>query len=412
MARSCFELVAISCERHGIGSRSHYLTEVGNSCLSVVTESGTTMSDQPEETQIAAELGKLAPEIVPILNHVDAAAQLMRWLSKQPKVPEQANYRAWELAALHLFNTGRVHGALGLFWGLYQLMLQAQSSGRRIHKGTPLVRISDCFARLGFRLHAKRYLMLTLCEDALEGRGIVSPETTGVYFRLIWIHGFPDAELERYARTFFQLAQKHPRRSLFPEALLQLVDDSWLTETPTAEEASFYRVNQHYARYALGQLGDAGGRELEILAEYLMSCLPGCRTQRRKRSGSTDYDMICAMEGLELDFRSELGRYFVCECKDWSLPADFTTMAKFCRILDSIKSRFGVLFSKNGITGAGKTRDAERERLKVFQDRGIVIAILGLSDLESVASGANLITLLRKQYETVRLDLIEQKFSA
>jgi hypothetical protein len=114
------------------------------------------------------------------------------------------------------------------------------------------------------------------------------------------------------------------------------------------------------------------------------------------------------MEGFDLDFRSELGRHFVCECKDWKKPADFSVMAKFCRVLDSTKSRFGILFSKNGITGKGKTTDGEREQLKLFQDRGIVIVVLSLDDLRQVGEGTNLIALLRSQYETVRLDLQAQ----
>lgn len=137
-----------------------------------------------------------------------------------------------------------------------------------------------------------------------------------------------------------------------------------------------------------------------------MSCMPGCRTARRRRSESTDYDLICAVEGFELDYRSELGRYFVCECKDWAKAADFTTMAKFCRVLDSTKSRFGILFSRNGITGAGNTAFAAREQLKVFQDRGIVIVVFDESDIRRVADGGNLIQILRQKYEVVRLDLL------
>jgi hypothetical protein len=44
----------------------------------------------------------------------------------------------------------------------------------------------------------------------------------------------------------------------------------------------------------------------------------------------------------------------LCECKDWTEPADFTAMAKFCRVLDGTKSRFGILFSRSGITDKGK----------------------------------------------------------
>jgi hypothetical protein len=100
------------------------------------------------------------------------------------------------------------------------------------------------------------------------------------------------------------------------------------------------------------------------------------------------------MEGFDVDFRSELGRYFVCECKDWDKPADFTTMAKFCRMLDSTKARFGILFSREGISGAGKSTNAERGQLKVFQDRGIVIVVIDFADLKAAASGASLIRLL------------------
>ncbi len=369
------------------------------------------MSVQPRQNLILAELGTLDPDLLPVFEQRDAASRLITLLPTRyspAQVAQPPGDRMWELAGLYFLNSNRVHEALGIFWGLYQHMLEAQGASNRIHKGMPLVWISDCFGRLGFPVHAKRYLMLTLCEDALREKGVVSPDTTGVYFRLVWGQGLPDEELQRYARRFFELAQEMPGEALFPEALLQRVDDGWLTQLPSADEASSYRVNPRYVRHLLEQLGGGTGEALELLAEYFMSCMPGCRTRRRERSGSTDYDIVCAMEGFDVDFRSELGRYFVCECKDWASPADFTVMAKFCRVLDSTKSRFGVLFSRSGISGAGETQFAEREQLKVFQDRGIVIVVLSLADLEKVASGANLIALLRRQYEAVRLDLRAQ----
>ena len=103
--------------------------------------------------------------------------------------------------------------------------------------------------------------------------------------------------------------------------------------------------------------------------------MPVCRARMRSRTGSTDYDVVCAVEGAGLDFRSELGRYFICECKDWNTKADFTAMAKFCRVLDSAKCSFGILFSKNGISGEGTATDAEREQMKVFQQRGMVVVV-------------------------------------
>ena len=259
---------------------------------------------------------------------------------------------------------------------------------------------------MGFVALPKRYLMLTLIEDAISEKGKVSSETGGIYFRLVWRHGLADSELQRYAAQAYELFVKHPTESLFPEWILQELDNDWMTEFPTSQEAAVYSANPRYVKRLIEQLGDTSGATLERVADYILSCMPGCRTTRRRRSQSSDYDIVCSVEGLEVDFRSELGRYFVCECKDWQSPADFTTMAKFCRVLDSTKSRFGILFSKHGISGQGRTVDAEREQLKVFQDRGMVIVVINQGDVEYVARGGNFINLLRAKYERVRLDLV------
>jgi hypothetical protein len=179
-----------------------------------------------------------------------------------------------------------------------------------------------------------------------------------------------------------------------------------MTQIPTPREAGVFITNLSYVQRLIGQLGDRSGQALEHLADYVLSCIPGCRSMRRVQSPSTDYDVVCSVEGHSLDFRSELGRYFVCECKDWSEPANFTAMAKFCRVLDSVKSRFGILFSKNGISGNDGSRDAGLEQRKIFQDRGIVIIVVDENDLKRVAAGANFISMLRSKYEAIRLDAV------
>jgi hypothetical protein len=247
--------------------------------------------------------------------------------------------------------------------------------------------------------------MLTLVENAIEQSGEIHPAELGSYPRLVWLAGMPDGEIHRYAKEANDIYMQDLRAGVFPEAILQTLDKEWITQGPTYQEAGTYVANQQYLRFLIGALGDGSGKKLETLAEYLMSCMPGCRTERRVNTQSTDYDVICSIDGLEHDFRSEFGRYFVCECKDWQKPADFTTVAKFCRVLDSIKSRFGILFSREGISGEGEARDADRERLKVYQDRGIVIVTIDNKDIEGLANGRNLISLLRKKYERVRLDL-------
>jgi hypothetical protein len=135
--------------------------------------------------------------------------------------------------------------------------------------------------------------------------------------------------------------------------------------------------------------------------------MPGCRTTVRKRTASSEIDIVCSVEGIETDFRSELGRYFVCECKDWKKAVDFTSVAKFCRILDSIKSQFGILFSPKGISGKKLSLDAASEPQKLFQNHGIGLVVIDQEDIAYVADGGNFINLLRNKYEKIRLDVAE-----
>ena len=341
----------------------------------------------------------------------DGSAKLYRELPKSlppEKVAIEGSneQRAWELVGLFFKEQTRFYDALSIFSALYDhLLLNQENTNKWFHKGMPLVWMYECYSKIDFPIHAKRYLMLTLCEDAIREKGHVSPDTTGVYFRLVWLNGLPDYVLTEYATKIYELRKSNPSVSLYPEWILQELDQNWMTEFPSPKEATRYIISTKYVKHLIESLGDSSGKTLERLAEYLLSCMPGCKTKRRKKSYSTDYDIICSMEGFDVDFRSELGRYFVCECKDTKKPANFTTMAKFCRVLDSIKSRFGILFSRSGYSGKGSTRNAERERLKVYQDRGMVIIIIDQNDLEFVSNGGNFINLLRSKYEKVRLDL-------
>lgn len=368
-----------------------------------------------EGNPLADEIQKEVPQhLFAHLEARDGAAVLVQELRKlydpQQLAANPKYQRVWELIGLFYHESQpkrRLSEALQIFFALYEHMLEGQAQrGERTHKGMPLLWISSCYGGLDSPAHAKRYLMLALCEDAITNKGIVPPDTTGVYFRLVWRLGMTDKALKHYATESYRLATQNPKEAIFPEWVLQHLDQDWMTALPSLKEVNVYVVNSHYIKTLLNGLGDGEGSVLEQLAEYIMMCMPGCRTARRKRSLSTDYDIVCSMDGYEVDYRSELGRYFVCECKDWKDPADFTTMAKFCRILDSVKSKFGIVFSKKGISGDAKSRYAEREQLKVFQDRGMVIVVIDENDLNDIANHANFVNLLRRKYERVRLDLI------
>jgi hypothetical protein len=323
---------------------------------------------------------------------------------------EDPAVQKWNIVGMFYRRRGRFPEAVSIYLALYDAMLAFQGrENTRCHKGMPLIWASDCYRELGYGLTSRRFLMLTLVEDAIRENGLISTEKTGVYFRLAWTGRLSDGELKRYAREIDALNKSHALEARFAEWVLQELDNEWMTQTPDFREAGAFVTNPRYIRYLIDQLGEKSGTVLQRLARYLVSCMPGCRVvdKDRVRTPSTDYDVVCSAEGVELDFRSEFGRYFVCECKDEKTPADYSTIAKFCRVLDSVKSHFGILFSREVISGEGERRYADLERLKIFQDRGTVIVVVDKCDLERLANGANFISILRTKYEQVRLNRTE-----
>ncbi|MFV2044916.1 MAG: hypothetical protein ACC700_16980 [Anaerolineales bacterium] len=358
------------------------------------------------------ELRELAPpewlEILPTPHGAAILSTELPYKLPAGKVAESGSdeRRTWELIGLFYRANNRWHDAIAVYSAMYDHFLKFQlETNKRVHKGMPLVWIADCYLALVNIPLSKRFMMLTLIEDAITSEGDLDPVATGSYFRLAWRHGLPDMEVKRYCEGAYKVWQKNKSDALFPEFVLQELDKKWIIEVPSPNDAGLYKANTIYISYLLGQLGEGSGKILERLADYVLSCVPGCRTAMRKRSYSTDYDIVCTLEGPEVDFRADFGRYFICECKDWKKPADFSAFAKFARVLDSIKANFGIIFSREGISGEGSTENAEREQVKVFQDRGMVIVVIDKHDLQFLADSGNFISLLRGKYEKVRLDL-------
>jgi hypothetical protein len=359
---------------------------------------------------LADEIEQKLPQAVkPLAGPLDIWPLLLALKAEIPPVDaakEGDAQRAWEVTGLWHLHVGRVRDALAIHKALYLQMIDfQQQSGERCHKGVPLCWMGDEYLRLGYTVLAKRSLMLTLIEDAISNKGVIDPAKTGVHYRLRLHFGMSPDEIDRYGQQAWKCAETFPELKPMPEGILQELDDDWRTEMPSADEANFWDISVPYVRMLRQGFGTKDGKALEVLAEYLMASIPGARVSRRVMTHSTDLDVVCALDGAALDFRSELGRYVVCECKDWDKPVDFTAFAKFCRVLDSVKARFGILFSRNGISGEHGHAYASREQLKVFQDREIVIVVIDDDDLDAIEGGRNFIAMLRRKYEHVRLDM-------
>jgi hypothetical protein len=327
----------------------------------------------------------------------NASSQEARWDSEC--------WNAWEAVGLYYLTEGRHYEALAIFTACYQQILEAQREGSfRMHKGKPLIWISDCYWHMHWFVHAKRYLMLAFCEDHLTDAGSIITNR-GAFYRGMWRHGMSEGLFNALAQQAAESVYSSPETTMFPEALLQDISEDWLTEAPDPRESGIFTVNRLYARHLLDQTGEKSGRSLERLAHYLLSSMPGIRTRRRAVSGTSEYDIVCSVDGPEQDFRSELGRYFICECKDWSEKATYGAFTKFTNLLKKTNARFGILFSCKGITGEGQDRYAARERQQLYDKDQVVIVIITRTNIEQIIDGANLIEMLRRKYEEVRLDL-------
>src|SRR5262249_6439332 len=142
--------------------------------------------------------------------------------------------RAWELCGLYFLNLSRINDALALFERLYLHMLEWQDdTGKRCHKGMPLVWIAECHSRLMHPAIARRFLMLTLCEDAISHNGTIPADTSGIYFRLVGNEGISDSALRRYAKLANKAWKKNKKESRYPEWVLQELGSEWQSVNPT-----------------------------------------------------------------------------------------------------------------------------------------------------------------------------------
>lgn len=299
----------------------------------------------------------------------------------------------------------------------------------------PLTILSVLFWESGYTWLSKFYMMLALCNEA-KFQGTPLDKRHDSYNLGLGLHGMAETELQTYGEKAIQIHDQLPDiLKPFPEAVLTRLDQDWKTGVPSTAEYGLFYCNGNFIRKLLKQIEYISSRRaeiekekkekrykpkpddehvttkdqgdyLEFLGRYLMSCMPGTRinTGVVKQDGTeTDYDVVCSLDGFQVDFRTELGRYFICECKAYSTTVDFTITAKFSRVLDSVRSKFGIIFSLNGLTGDDNRKNAGAEQLHIYRDRGIIIVSIDKKDMEAVSDGINFINVLRKKYDDIRL---------
>lgn len=303
---------------------------------------------------------------------------------------------------------GRHVEGIHAFRAIYKKYLQAQASlSSRIHKGTVLFWIGRCAQLVGYHSTALRSFILALCEDIVEREGVIDPEKVGTYHMLVMNYGWTPLRFNEVVSKVYQENMNNPAR-IYPEHLAVDMDSGLIPYDPLGPEYEFMAVSTPYLVYLRQQLGvNSNGEIMERIGKYLMWTIPGVSTSKRVRTHSTDYDVVAEVPKEASRLYEYTGNMVICECKDTNDPTDFTQIAKLCRVIDSVKAKAGVVFTRQGVSGEKHTKNGYREILKVYQDRGIMIAVIDDNDLEKLVQGANFYRMLVDKYRQIRLDLVD-----
>ena len=232
----------------------------------------------------------------------------------------------------------------------------------RIHKG----KATDMDERLllAHELASARQTFISCSPSAKTSSTTKTPSSSSIGEHStadMWRHGMPETLFQSLA----QQAKRRPTLQAPPQRYSRknsskTLNENWLTETPdrprSGERNGPYISS--YAQNLLERTGEKSGHALETPRPLLTHLHARCpHTHRRLIFGTSEYDITSVPStGTEQDFRSELGRYFICECKDWSKgQPTLGALAKFAMLLKGTNARLGILFSKGTLRQKQRT---------------------------------------------------------
>ncbi|MFH0947301.1 MAG: hypothetical protein V2A76_19095 [Planctomycetota bacterium] len=101
-------------------------------------------------------------------------------------------------------------------------------------------------------------------------------------------------------------------------------------------------------------------------------------------------DLDVVLEYRPLGHRTlfdDTGRYTLLECSYWARPLDGKSVLQFQAKLQRTRTRLGILFSRNGVTGAYPGLDAQKKIRTAHERDGISILVISEEDLLAMAQG-------------------------
>jgi hypothetical protein len=246
-----------------------------------------------------------------------------------------------------------------------------------------------------------RWSLLSHADSALGGD---TPEESTSRHWLYGAFGVSDIEkaaVERIASRCRRVAQKSgwTAPSGFAEEVFRLLAfDRPLGQALINRHAAIeeFPISRTYLSSLIQHLQRARknaekGRFLEDLAGYLFLLISGATPQRNvlDKARASEYDLVVfnhpvAGNGLSTRF----GSSYLVECKNWNRPVDVAVVGYFLHRMRLTHCRFGVIFSRNGITQRERA-DAYADSLirRSFHEDGSTCIVVTLEDIKALANG-------------------------
>jgi Restriction endonuclease len=152
---------------------------------------------------------------------------------------------------------------------------------------------------------------------------------------------------------------------------------------------------------------DEKGKALESLAKFLFDSVPSLHCKYRNlRTRSSEIDLVIeySRSNMAIPLFDELGRYCLVECKNWSKPVGVGSVRDFMGKLDKCKIKFGIIFSRNGVTGVDSGVDALREIQSRYDRDGVYVLVFSLEELKDISNSTNFCDALDSKADGLRFD--------
>ena len=315
----------------------------------------------------------------------------------------------WQWVAKIFEKQGRIDEAKAVFETLYIVLTRIQiKSNQYIHKGMPLVWLSDYAYLSNQPWLSKRYILLTTIEDAIASRGTIDPDTTGSYWRAVRRYSIQDSVFQKYANDAYKLFKKNSIFGIFPEWILFNLESDIPIEYPSKKEIDLYPLNRPFTKYWFVNITSESikkGTPFEDFCAFLLSCMPGFEVNCRFKTGDYHFDALIRNKANASDYRSDFGSYIISESKHWSNPISPQEVAYFASKLVFHDIKAGIIFSQKGLTGNARNKYATLTLIKSFYKSGRIIMIITESDIKKIISKKNLVKLLQSKYEESRFTI-------